>query len=104
MTFESFDGVGELRPGPIDANGTFESVDYSAVPALGLTVSQDSRLSGCWARQAYSFALGRYPSTSDQQPLADTKAQLESGSFRASDLVVSTLLSRGFREVAPPTP
>ncbi len=102
MTFEGFDGIGAQRPAPVDSAGGLDGVAYDAVPPLAAAVASHTLLPGCWARQVFSFSTGRYPLPTDQQPIDDVSAQLTSSTFRGSDLAVAMLLSRGFREIAPP--
>jgi hypothetical protein len=105
-TFEHLDAIAGWRDDvdgmPVDAVGSFGGATFDGAEELAAWIVEDPRVPGCLARQAFSYAAGRAPTTADAPLVDDIAEALVDGEFSPRELLLGVVKSPAFRYLAPP--
>jgi hypothetical protein len=108
MTFENYGPIGAFRSEEngklIDATGSFENETFENIQALAAFLRQDARVGNCIAEKLYDFATARNATRGEQGVVAALTDSFAATSYSFQELLVQTVVSRGFRYLAAPTP
>lgn len=108
LSLENFDAIGAFRDKedglPIDASSVLDGSAFAGGRELGRLLHDHPRLPECVARQLYRFAAGHLEVEGEQAQIARLGESLARGGFRLRQLIVTLLLSDGFRFADPHAP
>ena len=106
--FENFDGLGMYRTHEndvlIDPSGAVDDVEYADFEEYGRVLVETPRVSECFVKNFYSYAVGRSPESGEREQLGDFTANFDRRGRRILELMEAIAMSPGFRtlkEVAP---
>lgn len=105
LSLENYNAVGEYRSmengAPIDASGTFEGNTYKDGIELQRLMRESSALTGCLAKRAYEYGVGRPVTTGEREWVAYLRARFEKDRYAFAALMKIIATSKAFRSVAP---
>jgi hypothetical protein len=103
LGLENFDAIGGYRTvdntKPVDASGVLEGKPFAGLRELTDLLKTDERLSGCFARQLLTYAVGRsFHSASGQSDVSALVQSVSSGGHPGMhDLIEAVVRSEAFR-------
>jgi hypothetical protein len=106
--FENFDGIGMHRftenGAQIDPSGAIDDLSYEDFPGLAQLLVDTPRLSECFVKKLYSYAVSRAPVSGEKELLADFTFDFDRRGRKVLELMEAIVMSPGFRlmkEVQP---
>jgi hypothetical protein len=111
LALENFDGIGAYRAtysngenidpsgafGVVDAAGANVSQPFADMPSLAALLATDSRFANCMAKQAFTYAIGRGPETTDDAYMNQIKASWNGRGLTIRNLLKAIVTNDTFR-------
>lgn len=108
LSLENYNAVGEYRAtengAPIDASGTFESAPYEDGIELQRLMRESPALTGCVAKRAYEYAVGRPVTTGEREWMSYLRERFAQDRYAFGSLMKTIATSNAFRSVAASEP
>lgn len=100
LGLEQFDGVGQFRVTeqevPIEVSGDFERRAFTGAAELGTLFHDSQRVSACFVRTAWRYALGHNAGAGDDPAVARLAASFAAGDYKLARLMRAIALDPAF--------
>ena len=104
FALERYGALGEWRDTdeglPIDTATSLDGIPVADAQELGAALAEDDRLAACVARRAYRFATGHLEIETEEITVRELADRFRADGHRFRDLVLSVVMSEGFRLAA----